>query len=288
MSYDFRNGCGNQVPHFSNPDISYRGVPTGDPSTHHNVRVINETAFHVANFRKALPPPHSIPFVMSADNETQQGFLRVINRSHRAGRVRIDAIDDEGRRYNPVELWLAARQTRHFNSQDLEDGNADKGLPGGVGSGSGDWRLNLTTDLDIDPRAYIRASDGFLTSIHEVAAEEDGGANRYRVPTFNPGKNTNQQSRLRLINVGDGTASIVIYGMDDRGRASPGGRVRLRLEPGAARMVSARELEQGAAGLSGRFGTGTGKWQLSVSANQPLQVMSLLFSRTGKIANLSR
>ena len=288
MSYDFMNGCRDRIPHFSNPDISYRGVPTGKASTQHNVRVINETAFHLANFRKALPPPHSIPLVMSADNATQQGFLRVINRSHRAGRVRIDAIDDEGRRSNPVELYLAARQTRQFNSQDLEAGNTDKGLPRGVGSGIGDWRLYLTTDLDIEPLAYVRTSDGFLTSVHEVAAEEDGGPMRYRVPTFNPGKNTDQQSRLRLINVGDDSASIVVSGLDDRGRAPPRGKVRLTLAAGAARTVSAEELEQGARGLSGRFGSGTGKWQLSVSADQPLQVMSLLFSRSGNVTNLSR
>ena len=288
MSYNFNNDCRTRAPYFSNPAISYRGVPTGDASTRHNARVLNETAFHVANFRKTPPPPHSVPLVMSADNATRQGFLRVINRSGRAGRVRIDAFDDEGHRYSPVDLRLAAHQTRHFNSMDLEDGNSEKGLSRGIGSGSGDWRLNLSTDLDIEARAYVRTSDGFLTSIHEVAAEEDEGSKRYRVPTFNPGSNADQQSRLRLVNVGGHTASIEISGLDDRGKAPPRGKVRLTLAAGAARTVSAEELEQGARGLSGRFGNGTGKWRLSVSANQPLQVMSLLFSRTGNITNLSR
>ena len=288
MSYNFNNGCWPRAPYFSNPDISYGGVQTGDESTRHNARVLNETAFHVANFRKTPPPQHSIPLVMSADNATQQGFLRVINRSGRAGRVRIDAFDDDGRRYSPVDLRLDARQTRHFNSMDLEDGNSGKGLSRGIGSGSGDWRLHLSTDLDIEARAYVRTNDGFLTSIHEVAAEEDEGSKRYRVPTFNPGSNAAQQSRLRLVNIGGQTASIEISGLDDRGRAPPRGRVRLTLAAGAARTVSAEELERGARGLSGRFGSGTGKWQLSVSADQPLQVMSLLFSRTGNITNLSR
>ena len=289
MSYNFNESCWPRAPHFSNPNISYRGVPTGDASTHHNVRVINETAFHVANFRKALPPPHSIPLVMSADNMTQQGFLRVINGSNRAGRVRIDAFDDDGDPFGPVYLSLDAKQTRHFNSRDLEDGNSEKGLSGGTRSGTGNWRLHLSTDLDIKPRAYIRTTDGFLTSIHEVAGEEDEGSMRYRVPTFNPGKNTDQKSRLRLINVGDGTASIEISGLDDKGTSPSGGSVRLTLPAGAAHLLSAQELEQGADGVTGQLGTGSGKWQLSVEADQPLQVMSLLFSRrTGNLTNLSR
>ena len=288
MSYNFNQSCRPSAPHFSNPNVSYRGVPTGDESTRNNVRVLNETAHHVANFRKALPPPHSIPLVMSADNSTQQGFLRVINRSDRIGTVRIDAFDDDGRRSDPVYLSLAAKQTRHFNSTDLEDGSSSKGLSGGIGNGTGDWRLHLTTNLDIKPRAYIRTSDGFLTSIHEVAGEEDEGSMRYRVPTFNPGKNTDQESRLRLINVGDGTASIEISGQDDRGELPPGGIVRLSLPAGEARMLTAENLEQGADDISGRFGTGSGKWQISVFADQPLQVMSLLLSRTGNLTNLSR
>ena len=289
MSYNYRERCRPHVPHFSNPNISYRGTPTGDEHARHNVRVINETAFHVANFRTTLPPRHSIPLVMSADNGNRQGFLRITNRSRRSGTVRIDAFDDDGRPFGPAYLSLDARETRHFNSEDLERGNASKGLSNGVGNGSGDWRLDLTTDLDIRTRAYVRTSDGFLTSIHEVAAEGDEGSMRYRVPTFNPGKNADQESRLRLINVGDGPARATISGRDDQGEPASGGSVRLTLPAGAAKMLSARELERGARGISGRLEAGKGKWQLSVSSDQPLQVMSLLFSRrTGNLTNLSR
>ena len=289
MSYDFQERCRPRVPYFSNPNISYRGTPTGDERARNNVRVINETAFHVANFRTKLPPRHSIPLVMSADNAARQGFLRIINRSRRSGTVRIDAFDDDGRAFGPAYLSLAARETRHFNSMDLERGDSSKGLSNGVGNGSGNWRLDLTTDLDIRTRAYIRTSDGFLTSIHEVAAQEDEGSMRYRIPTFNPGRNANQESRLRLINVGDGPAHATISGLDDQGTPASGGSVRLTLPANAAKMLSAKELEQGAQGISGRLEAGRGKWQLSVSSDQPLQVMSLLFSRrTGNLTNLSR
>ena len=238
---------------------------------------------------------HDIPLVMSASNMSQQGFVRIINHSNRAGTVRVHAIDDAGRRFGPVSLLLDSKETAHFTSQDLERGNASK-LSGGVGDGSGNWRLELDTNLNIEPLAYIRTTDGFLTSMHDVAAREDVAATvaateetlmRYRVPFFNPGSNYSQRSWLRLINLSDRAAEIVVDGLDDRGDSPPDGDVRLTLPPGGARMVSAQQLEQGGDGISGSFGDGEGKWQLSVSASTPIQVVSLLQSRTGNLTNLS-
>ena len=254
-----------------------------------NARVITETAHVVAGFRRAWVLPYSIPLVMSANNAAQQGFVRIINRSNRAGSVRIHAIDDAGRRFGPVSLSLDAKASAHFNSGDLEEGNASKGLSAGVGDGDGHWRLELSTGLDIEPRAYIRTSDGFLTSIHQTAVQSEEGDRRHLVPIFNPGSNRDQESRLRVINVSESSARIVVRGLDDRGDAPPEGVVRLSLPAGAARMLSAQQLEEGDTGFSGRFGNGAGKWQLFVSADRPIQVMSLLYSRpTGNLTNLSR
>ena len=230
---------------------------------------------------------HRIPLVMSASNSIQQGFVRVINFSDRTGTVRVHAIDDSGRRFGPMSFTLGANETKHFNSDDLERGNPSKGLSGGVGDGHGNWRLEIETSLDIAPLAYIRTRDGFLTSIHETAAAQ-GTSMRYHVPIFNPASNYDQQSRLRLINPGSASAEIEIDGLDDRGRAPPMGTVSLTLRPGEARVLTAQQLEHGGSGFNGRFGDGTGKWQLFVSARTPLQVMSLLLSRTGNITNLSR
>ena len=232
---------------------------------------------------------HSLPLVMAADNTmNQQGFVRIINRSDEAGEVSIQAIDDDGDRHGPISLTLAARQTRHFNSQDLEDGNSGKGLSDGVGNGTGNWRLELDTDLNIKPLAYVRTThDGFLTSIHEVAAETEDGSMRYDVPFFNPGRNVNQQSRLRLINTGDGNASISISGRDDSGNVSSG-NVSLALAARAAVTLTAKELEEGGADFMGSLGTGSGKWQLTVSADSPVDVLSLMFTPTGHLTNLSQ
>ena len=286
MSWNPDRSCAVRQPYISNPDVSFMGSPTGDAHTRNNARVISETAPLIANYRQAPLLSHAVPLVTSADNESRQGFVRIINRSERTGTVQIHAIDDEGHRFDPIELSLDAKQTRHFNSKDLEDGNPTKGLSRGVGGGTGNWRLELETDLDIEVLAYIRTPDGFLTNIHQVAAQADDGSMRFHVPIFNPGKNVDQQSLLRLINLGDSAAVIEITGLDDQGKP-PEARVSLTLPAGAADLLTAGELEQGTDEFSGRFGVGSGKWQLFVSANRPIQVMSLLLSPTGDLTNLS-
>ena len=227
-----------------------------------------------------------IPLMTPASNTSQQGFIRVINRSKHGGTVNIHAIDDSGTRFGPVALSLDAEATAHFNSEDLERGNSSKGLSVGVGDGQGNWRLELSSDLDFEALAYIRTGNGFVTSMHDTVAEES--PRRYRVPFFNPGSNLRQQSRLRLINSGAENTEVTITGLDDRGMPPPEGGVGLMLPSGEAAMVTARQLELGDDELTGRLGDGTGKWTLVVTAEHAIQVMNLLLSEDGNLANLSR
>ena len=228
---------------------------------------------------------HTLPLFVSASHQTLQGFARIINLSDRDGEVTIHAIDDTGQRFGPVTLSLEAKKTRHFNSDDLRDGNSDKGLSGGVGSGQGNWRLEFDTDLDIDPLIYTRPrGDGFVTSTHDVVAE--GESMRWRVSFFNPGSNTAQQSWLRVVNTSGVDAEVTVEGLDDNGTAGTG-MVSFDLPADGARMLSAEELEQGSddSTFEGRLGDGHNKWQLFVSADQPIQVMSLLLSESGHLTS---
>ena len=134
--------------------------------------------------------------------------------------MHVDAYDDAGKAYGPVTLALGAGETVHFDSHDLEAGNAAKGLEGSTGAGEGHWRLEFTSALELEVLAYIRTDDGFLTSMHDVVPRTEAG---HRVVTFNPGRNTSQVSSLRLINRGADSAEVRIEGIDDDG-ASPGGR----------------------------------------------------------------
>ena len=226
---------------------------------------------------------HSVPLVPAASDAVRQGFVRVVNHGDRGGEVRIDAIDDSGVGYGPLTLSLDANQTVHFNSDDLEDGNAGKGLTGSTGAGFGDWRLRLTSDLDIEVMAYVRTTDGFLTAMHDVAP---AAGTQHRIATFNPGSNVNQVSRLRLVNPGTGDAEVTITGIDGDG-GSPGEGVTFSIPAGASRTYTAAELESGFAGAEGSLGDGAGKWQLAVESVEPLVAMSLLESSTGHLTNLS-
>ena len=224
-----------------------------------------------------------LPLFLAAGNSQRQGFARVRNQTSVPGTVTIHAIDEHGRVFGPVELRLAPLQTAHFNSTDLEQGNPDKGLVGRIGTSSGDWALALTTNLEsVLAWAYVRTTDGFVTGMDDVVRYADG---QYAVPTFNPGSNRNQESSLRLINLGESDAALTITAIDDAGRRS--GDVRLTLGEDRSRTLTARELELGTSGIAGRLGDGAGKWRLTVRADQPVAVMSLLLSPTGNLANLS-
>ena len=224
-----------------------------------------------------------LPLLPAADSP-YAGLVRVVNHSNQAGEVRITATDDAGNRH-PVSLDIAANETVHFNARDLEDGNASKGVLGGTGPGEGNWRLELASDLTFEALAYVRTVDGFLTSVHDLAPVSEG--NRHRIAIFNPGNDRSRISRLRLINPGDAPAAVVITGIDDRG-LSPGEGVRLWLDARTARTLSAQALETGdEGGLEGFLGDGQGTWRLTVEADRPIHAMSLLYSPTGHLVNLS-
>ena len=219
------------------------------------------------------------------DPEQRQGFIRIINHSGEAGSVEIVGIDDAGMEYGPVELSIGARETKHLNSEDIENGNAGKGLPDGLGDGEGDWRLLLYGGgLDIEPLAYIRTlHDGFLTSMHDVVPD---ASLRHRVPIFNPGSNVNQESSLRLVNPGDAEAMVTITGRDDakveEGKADePSAPFSLTIPAGGAQTVASADLE-----MDG-IGDGMGKWSLDVRSDVPIEVVSLMSTVSGHLTNLS-
>ena len=248
---------------------------------------------------------HTLPLVLP-NGMANQGFVRIINHSDRSGTVTIHGIDDSGERFGPITFDLAENATKNLNSRDLEQGNAGKGLSAGLGNGEGDWRLELTTELAIEPLAYIRTSDGFLTSMHDVVQPEyiprtpgEDDAIRHHVRFVNPGINRGQVSQLRLINLSAQNNVVTIAGLDDDGQPAPDGEVQLTLGPYEADTVTVQQLEQGGGDLEGSLGSVPGKkWQLFVSTEyespgerrqgRPIQVMNLLWSRqSGNLTNLS-
>ena len=226
-------------------------------------------------------------FPPASDPEGRQGFVRVINRTGRDGTVTIAASDDSDFDYEPLTLRLGAGEAVQFNADDLELGNAAKGLSGSTGTGTGTWRLALSSDaIDFEAHAYVRHRDGFLTAMQAAAPERDGA---HRIATFNPGSNWRQASLLRLVNRGPEDATATVTGADDRG-VRPGGPVEVRVPAGTAVELTAAALESGESDAiaSGALGDGEGKWRLRVESEGDLAVMGLLRSPAGHLSNLSR
>lgn len=234
-----------------------------------------------------------VPLLPSANDPSGLwGLVRLINHSPEVATVGVTAVDDTGERRGSFELELARWQTINFNSNDVAHGNMVKGIAGVGGSGGSSY-LELTPSRpDIEALAYIRTGGGPLASMHTYA---QNAGRTHRVPTFNPGSNRDRASRLRLINLRCPqteepcpAANVTIFGVDDAGVRSP--NVQLQIASGAVREVTAAQLEgleSGAEGLIGRLGDGTGKWQLYVSSDLPIHVMSLLENATGELTNLS-
>ena len=150
-----------------------------------------------------------VPFLPAA-GVVREGLVRIVNRGGEGGTVFIEAWDDAGVRFGPVRLRMDGQSAVHFTSTDLQSGKPSLGLAGIGPPTTGDWRLALTSPLDIEVLAYVRTADGFLTPMHDVAADAT-------LPTLNPGSNSTRRSVLRLVNRDVERAQVVVGGYDDRG-----------------------------------------------------------------------
>ena len=243
-------------------------------------------------FASAAQTEHyTVPLLVPADTSNEpQGVVRILNGTVESGTVEIYAIDDAGTRSGPATFTLNASAAVQFTATDLQSGNATLGLTGGIGTGVGDARLQIETDLAIVPLAFVRAVDGTLSAMHDAVrgasvGESDGYT--YEVPIFNPASDVTQVSRLRLINPGDAAAAVTIGGRDDSSAAATGGDVTLALAAGGAQTLTAQQLEAGDSSVTGQLGAGTGKWRLAVSSDQPLQVVNIVAATAGYWNNLS-
>ena len=223
------------------------------------------------------------PLLPSASNPMREGLVRVVNTSPQAGEVRIVAIDDAGWRSAPVTLDIDAGASAQFTSRDLERGNAALGLSGSAGPGTGDWRLEVSSGLDIEVLPHARTADGTLSAMADVAPVAD---NVHRVALFNPADSADAASRLRLTNRGAQALRADITGIDDAG-ASPGGMVSVEIAAHASVSLTATELEAGGSNLLGALGDGAGQWRLDIASTGDLAVMNLVETSDGHLTNLS-
>ena len=205
---------------------------------------------------------HLVPMFPGAGDGVWQGFVRVINHSRRDGEVRIQPFDDGGVPFGPITLAIHARETVHFNSTDPAEGNAAKGLSGGVGSGGGDWRLTLSSDLDIEVLSYVRTP-------------ADGGV--HDVPLFPAASDpSGRQGFVRVINRSAESGEVTIYAFDDTDRDF--GTSRLVLDGNETVHFNSDDLEMGnpGKGLTGGTGAGAGDWRLELTSDLDIAVLAYI------------
>ena len=249
-------------------------------------------AFLILISAAAQAEQHAIPwFVNAGVGGAPQGVLRILNGTEESGTAGIVAIDDTGARTEPVTLELNPWTAVEFTASELQSGNAAKGLPVGLGSLARDVRLLIDSDVAIVPSAYVRSGDGALAALHDTVLERRSAASdtyAYDVPILHPAANTAQQSLLRLINPNEQAVRIVMEARDDAGMPASGGTVELTLPAGAARTLTAQQLEAGdSAELSGQLGAGVGNWRLSVVADRPIRALHVTAGTGGDWSNLS-
>lgn len=226
-----------------------------------------------------------VPLMRGADHSTQQGFVRIT--AIESGTISIKAWSDAGAEES-TSLSVVGGRTYHFNSDDLEMGNRDKGIFPGIGTGFGDSYVQLSADFEFVATSYMRTGDGFLTAMGNTlvptGGESFGTACVYEATIFNPASNVNQVSSLRIIERGGADTEVSIYGIDDDGVTY--GPVGLSVAANSARTVTSQQLEHGDPDLDGMLADGKGKWRLAVATDGVIVVMNLLESPTDHLANL--
>ena len=224
---------------------------------------------------------HRVPLFPSAsDGEGRRGLVRVVNRSADSAEVSIDAFDATDRAYERLELTLAGEASGQFDSSDLEQGNAEKGLEGSTGPGEGDWWLELSSASDIELVSYVDTASGPLSALRGTAGVETESGMRYEALLWG------ESGEVRLLNAGGGAVAVRLSGTDDAG--SSGGAVELTLAPWSARTLTATALAEGEAGMLGALGAGSGSWRLRLEADREIDVLSLVRGSGGMLSDVSR
>ncbi|MBO6656089.1 MAG: DUF1588 domain-containing protein [Pseudomonadales bacterium] len=230
---------------------------------------------------------HYVYFVKDPAETTQQSFVRILNLSTQSGTVTVTGYDDAGNEGGTMTFTLAANDAQQLNSSDIEAGNTDKGLSGSLGEGDGNWRLVVSSDLEMDVMSIIRLPGGYLSNLSAIAP---GEGNSRKLTLVEPADQTSRNSSLRIMNTSNNVATVTISATDDDGAPAPGGDVTMTLSPNQTQHVSIADLESGNinAGISGMLGDGNGRWRMTVASTDTLEVMSLVETTDNLMANISR
>lgn len=220
-------------------------------------------------------------FPNGSDPVTGTGVLRIINHSSEAGTVSVVAIDDAGSRSDATTFQVSAEGITTLRSADLENGNSSLELTG-IGSGQGPWRLELTTDLDLEILSYVIGTNGQVSPMQIPVFGDDG---RFQFSFSDPSDASNEYF-LRLINRStNGDVFVTVSGRDDTGQVH--GPVVVAIDPDSTRQIAVNDLESGSEDFTGSLGSGSNGWTLEITADGPIHVIAYAQDVDDAVTNLS-
>ena len=239
-------------------------------------------------------------------NRRQVSRLRLVNPHNLGAPVSVYGRDDAA--HDPkvvdgplVNILVPARRTLDFTAAQLESGEAEGIVWGGLGDGKGKWWLSVEGLVRV--MNLLESPSGHLTNLsspigkwprRETFATERGyydpgrvGRLLHRIPLFPsaPSAWSNPQGFLRAVALANRKPTLALRAFDDAGREV--GPDLLRVSRRGSTHFNSNHLEAGdaAKGLSGA-GASVGDWHLELRADQLFQVLGYARLPGGAVVSL--
>ncbi len=255
------------------------------------MNLIRTTEGFLTGMNQTVPESNgrwSVNYFNAASNLEQASFLRIVNKNDVDGQVEISAVNAAGATVETrLQLAINANESIQLNAGDLESGNEGKGLAGALGSGSEQWRLNLTSTLDLDVLSLVRMSNGFLINMSRDI-NSDSEANRTKPAYYFNHPDNDHESLLRLSNQAEVSNDIELSVTDDLGNRqnallSVTIPAQQTVTLGSADFATGTDLGSLQDGLD----EGMSRWRIDAVGSQPFDAMSVFQSRDGLLSNMS-
>ena len=122
------------------------------------------TAMH--STAAVLDSHHRVPIFNPASNANQRSRLRMVNPGTRPAHVSVAGVDDAGGSPGEVvRTTVASGESRTITAGQFEAG--DWGLRGGMGDGTGKWRLVVDSDQPLVLMNLLESPTGHLTNLSD-------------------------------------------------------------------------------------------------------------------------
>ena len=121
---------------------------------------------------------HHVSVFNPGSNYNQVSSLRLVNPGDTPAEVTITGIDDAGEQSGEASLIVPAGASAAYTAAELESGSAS-GLRGGLGDGTGKWRLRVTARQPIHALSLMSTPTGHVTNLSTSSVAADsahGGA----------------------------------------------------------------------------------------------------------------